>query len=92
MVIHGYNKSDELAGQLINKGLYLSLHQSLFKTGHYGFENISLERIFLETDNNKEISIVEVYKKAANHFKITEDELKEKIYANFVTLFNKNGR
>ncbi len=92
LIIHGFNKSFELAQQLINKGFYLSLNHSLFKNISTDFKQIPLDNIFLETDNNEHLSIVEVYKKATIYFNVNEDELKEKIYSNFTTLFKDHGR
>ena len=40
----------------------------------------------------KDILIEDVYKAAAASFHINTDDLKEKIYSNFTTIFNTNGR
>ena len=92
LIIHGFNKSFQLAEQLISKGFYLSLNPSIFKNINTDFKEISIDKIFLETDNNQQLSIVEVYKMASYYLKINEDELKEKIYSNFTLLFNTHGR
>ncbi len=92
LIIHGFNKSLELGKQLINKGFYISLNHSIFKKEDVDFSILPFEKLFLETDNNESIIIEEVYQKAAANFQIHEDDLKEKIYSNFVTLFNTHGR
>lgn len=92
LVIHGFNKSQQLLQQLINKGFYISLHSSIFYKTDYNFLNIPMEKIFLETDDNESLLIEDVYQKAATCFQVKEDDLKEKIYTNFTTLFNTNGR
>ncbi|MBL7935078.1 MAG: TatD family hydrolase, partial [Bacteroidia bacterium] len=92
LIIHGFNKSLLLAKQLIDKGFYISLNHSIFKKEDIDFSVLSLEKLFLETDNKETISIEEVYQKAATGFQLHEDDLKEKIYSNFTTLFNTNGR
>ena len=92
LVIHGFNKSEQLLQQLINKGFYISLHSSIFDKTDYNFLNIPIDKIFLETDDNESLLIEDVYQKAATCFQIKEDDLKEKIYTNFTTLFNTNGR
>lgn len=92
LIIHGFNKSIQLAKQLIDKGFYISLNHSIFKKEELDYSILSVEKLFLETDNNELISIEEVYQKAAANFQIQEDDLKEKIYSNFTTLFNTNGR
>lgn len=92
LIIHGFSKSLLLAKQLIDKGFYISLNHSIFKKEDIDFSVLSLEKLFLETDNKETISIEEVYQKAATGFQLQEDDLKEKIYSNFTTLFNTNGR
>ena len=92
LIIHGFNKSSQLAKQLIDKGFYISLNHSVFKKEDDGFNDFPIEKIFLETDNNESLLIEEVYQKAASVFQMQEDGLKEKIYTNFTTLFNTNGR
>jgi TatD DNase family protein len=92
LIIHGFNKSLQLAKQLIDKGFYISLSHSIFKKEGIDFNSLDLEKIFLETDNSEFVLIEEVYQKAADCFQIKEVDLKEKIYSNFTTLFNTNGR
>lgn len=92
MIIHGYNKSSQLAKQLIDKGFYLSLHPSIGNKLDFDFSVIPVQKLFLETDNNDIIFIEDVYQNAAKCFGLTIDDLKEKIYTNFTTLFSTNGR
>lgn len=92
LIIHGFNKSLQLAKQLIDKGFYISLNYSLFKKEDYDYSNLPIDKLFFETDNNNSVLIEEVYQKAADCFQIQEDDLKEKIYSNFTTLFKTNGR
>ena len=91
-IIHGFNKSFQLAKQLTDKGFYISLNHSVFKKEDIDLNVLPLEKLFLETDNNESVLIKDVYKKATACFQIHEDVLKEKIYTNFTTLFIKNGR
>lgn len=92
LIIHGFNKSSQLAKQLIDKGFYISCHHSVFDKTEYDFSLFPLNKIFLETDDNEDISIIDIYKKAAKSFHYTDNDLKEKIYTNFTTLFKKYGR
>jgi TatD DNase family protein len=92
LIIHGFNKTLQLAKQLIDNGFYISLNHSIFKKEGIDFSVLSIEKLFLETDNNECVLIDEVYQKASACFQIQEDVLKEKIYTNFTTLFNTNGR
>lgn len=92
LIIHGFNKSFELAKQLMDKGFYISLNHSIFKKQDVDFSLLPIEKIFLETDNYESILIEEVYQNAAYFFQIKEDDLKEKIYTNFTALFKNYGR
>ena len=92
LIIHGFNKSIQLAKQLIDKGFYISLNHSIFKKDDLDFRVLAFEKLFLETDNNESSVIDEVYKKASACFQIQEDDLKEKIYTNFTALFKNYGR
>jgi len=92
LIIHGFNKSLQLAKQLTDKGFYISLNYSVFKKEDIDFNVLPIHKLFLETDNNELILIEDVYKAAAASFHIKTDDLKEKIYSNFTTLFNTNGR
>jgi TatD DNase family protein len=92
LVIHGFNKSFQLAKQLTDKGFYISLNHSVFKKEDLDFNVLPVHKLFLETDNNEFILIEDVYKAAAASFHINTDDLKEKIYSNFTTIFNTNGR
>lgn len=87
IIIHGFNKSEELALQLISQGFYLSLNHTIFNKKEFDFAKLPLSKIFLETDDYQLISISDVYKTAAKKLKKNENELKEKIYSTFNILF-----
>lgn len=91
-IIHGFNKSSQLANQLINEGFYLSLNESVLKKENFDFSVIPLNRLFLETDTHTLISIDEIYIQTAKRFNVEIELLKEKINLNFTTIFLKNGR
>ncbi|WP_293301176.1 TatD family hydrolase [Pedobacter sp. UBA4863] len=83
MVIHGFNKKQEMAQQLVNQGFYLSFGDAVLKSEEVA---LTLEKLdhpfFLETDDAT-INIKEVYAKVATIKKITVDELKDVIFANW---------
>jgi TatD DNase family protein len=87
LIIHGFNKSEELALQLISNGFYLSLNHTIFNKENFNFTKLPINKLFFETDDYTLISISDVYKKASVKLKIDENELKEKIYSNFNLLF-----
>lgn len=92
LIIHGFNKSSQLAKQLIDKGFYISWHHSVFDKTEYDLSQISLNKIFLETDDTIDRSIIDIYQKATKRFHHLENDLKEKIYTNFTALFKNYGR
>jgi len=87
VIMHGFNKTDELAKQLINKGFYLSV--SLPFLSKHNKINLPVEKLFFETDDKKELSISTVYKLASQKLSLDETVLQEKIYSNFAALFKK---
>jgi TatD DNase family protein len=92
LIIHGFHKSVQLAKQLIDQGFYLSLNPAIFKQSKFDFRSIPIDKLFLETDDKELISIKDVYKMASFHLNLKEEDLKEKIYSNFKTLFKDHGR
>ena len=87
LIIHGFNKSEELALQLISTGFYLSLNHTIFKIENFDFTKLPINKLFFETDDYTLILISDVYKKASIKLKMDVNELKEKIYTNFNLLF-----
>ena len=85
IIIHGFNKSNEMANQLLHQGFYLSI-SSAFLNNH-DVTTLPLKKIFLETDSKQHLSIVEVYDLASQKLSLDKDILKEKIYSNFVSVF-----
>jgi TatD DNase family protein len=88
LIIHGFNKSQQLAEQLIYKGFYISLGNAIFKKSDFNFNVICLDNLFLETDINDILTISEIYKSCSLRFNISENDLKEKIYSNFPSSSN----
>lgn len=86
MIIHGFNKKYEMAQQLVNQGFYLSFGAAVLKSEEVA---LALEKtaqpFFLETDD-AEIDIGQIYNKAAEIKKISLDELKDIIFANWKKL------
>lgn len=90
-IIHWFNGSLELANNLLRRNCYLSFGISLFKENSKAFKafkEISLDRVFFETDDTG-ILIKDVYKKAANVRNIALELLLSIIKNNFKKCFNK---
>ena len=87
VIFHGFNKSKELAQQLITLGCYLSFGKGLEKqTNQEVLAALPLDKIFLETDNST-ASIAEVYELAASAFQISQDSLSLQLQKNAATVF-----
>lgn len=86
MIIHGFNKKYEMAQQLMANGFYLSFGAAVLKSEEIAqiLEEIQ-QTFFLETDDS-DIDIVTIYERVAEIKKITVDELKDVIFANWKKL------
>jgi TatD DNase family protein len=88
-IIHWYNASKETGFDLVEKACYLSFGHMLFNESSKAFKTfleIPLESIFLETDD-ADVTIEEVYKKAADLKEIKIVDLQKQINKNFFTCF-----
>jgi TatD DNase family protein len=87
VIFHGFNKSVELARQLVALGYYLSFGKGLEKQGlQEVMAALPRAKIFLETDNST-ASIEEIYAHAAAAFQIDEDSLSLQLQKNAATVF-----
>ena len=87
-IIHGFNGNESEIHLLINKGICLSVGESIFYENRKIAKSISsipLDHLFLETDMSEK-TIQEIYEKAAERLNLPLDVLKERIFANFARL------
>lgn len=91
-IIHGFRSNEQTVASLIKNGFYISVGSKLLDDPkkRKAFSMIPLDRLFLETDDSHE-SIHTVYEQAAQLLNIEVDDLKERILANFMELFNHNN-
>lgn len=92
-IFHWFNASREVAADLIRFGCYLSFGRSLLHPSGKNalvLQELPLSHVFLETDD-AQITIEDVYAKAASMKGIEIDSLKEIINRNFETVFS-HGR
>jgi TatD DNase family protein len=87
-LVHGFRGKEELAGQLISKGMYLSFWFDFVirPESLQLLRNLPKDRIFLETDG-ADVDIRTIYKKVANDLDLSVDELKSIILTNFNKFF-----
>ncbi|MCT4644335.1 MAG: TatD family hydrolase [Carboxylicivirga sp.] len=90
-IFHGFNASAETCQQALKHGFYFSFGNSLFKKQSKGSKAIPLiptNRLFLETDDEKQLSIALVYQRASELLKIETSQLQAITKNNFKQLFN----
>lgn len=87
VIFHGFNKSKELALQLVSQGFYLSFGHGLQKDSLKDvIRQLPIEQVLLETDNSA-AAIAEVYGWAASAFKIAEDSFSLQLSKNAAKVF-----
>ncbi len=90
VIFHGFNKNSPIAEKMLNVGHYLSFGKSILQLRNKViFEQVPLNRIFLETDETN-ISIEEIYKEAAAIKNISLETLSLQIEKNVQLVFNIN--
>lgn len=88
-IIHGFNSSEQMAGQLLDAGCLLSFGKMILNADSKASKvlmNLEPEKFFLETDD-EEITIVGIYKKAAELRNVSMAELKKQVAGNFKSIF-----
>ena len=92
-IIHGFNRNENIASTLLDQRILLSFGGDLLKPESPILEvlkNIPSNEFFLESDN-KEISMDELYSKAANIRNENLEVMKENLFTNFKRVFNYAG-
>lgn len=86
MIIHGFNKNEEMGQQLMAKGFLLSFGSAILNPESGAAKLIAnTDHFFLETDD-AEISIEEIYETAAKLKKCSVEALKARIFADWKKL------
>ena len=87
-IVHGFNGNAEESRQLTERGIYLSVGDSIFYPNRKITKSISsipLDYLFLETDISEK-TIQQIYEKAAELLDLPLNVLKEHFFANFARL------
>jgi TatD DNase family protein len=89
MIIHGFNRKADLAIELTQKGFFFSFGKALIDSElvKSALKSIPLSQVFFETDDDNELIVSEVYKLASEVLNIEIEELKDKIYQNYLELY-----
>ena len=92
-ILHGFNSSKEMAGQMINHGIHISLGEAMMNN-RKKFSDIYNEPgtngIFLESDDSR-YDIQEIYEAFSEVSGIEMKSLREYLYQNFMSLFANHG-
>ncbi len=90
-ILHGFKGSIQDANKFIDKNCYISFGGNLLSNSKLQalIKQLPIDRIFFETDDSN-ISIVDVYNKAATILQIDESMLKQQIYSNLKQVFKSN--
>ena len=89
-ILHGFSGTEQDIKQLIGKGIYLSVGESLLhpeRKIHKSLKFIDLDYLFLETDM-AEIGVETVYEVAANLLEMDLPTLKTRIFSNFARIIH----
>lgn len=84
-IMHAYNGSIELTGQMVEMGFLFSFGDILFRDNARAiesFEFLPLNKIFFETDE-ADTSVETIYKRGAELKKVPMEELKYMVWRNF---------
>ena len=94
VIFHGYNKKVSIAEKILINGCYLSFGAALLYENSPAVNTLKempANRIFLETDDS-EVSITDIYHKAAQIRNTTVDSLILQIHENFKDVFKNDDR
>ena len=89
MIIHGFNKKQSVADDLLKNNFYLSFGKAVLY--HLSLQNtlktVPLDKLFLETDND-DFDIKELYEKVSEIKGISIERLQQQIVENLETIRN----
>lgn len=86
LVFHDYNGDSKITKELIKKGCYFSYGNMLYKESSRGYKSlksIPLERIFIETDDQRKFSIKDAYERVSAIKRVSVRDLQKIILSNF---------
>ncbi len=89
LVIHGFNKKENIGKELLKAGLYLSFGKAALDNLSLQklIEDFPIQRLFLETDN-ADFEILNLYEKVAEIKSISLENLKTQMWENLENVIN----
>lgn len=94
MLVHGFVKKKELLNSLLKAGFYVSFGLALLKETtslKASFESMPLDKLLLETDDQDNLTIEDIYLKAASIKNMDVKILENQIESNFNNFITNNG-
>lgn len=88
ILMHAYGGNEHEMHELIKYPVYFSYGARLFKTDKM-LKMTSLDRLLLETGDQSEYSISDIYSFASSTLGIKKADLEKRLYKNFLDFFNK---
>jgi TatD DNase family protein len=91
-IIHGFNASQAIAAECVERGIFISLGQRLFRNPEKAqkiVKTVPLSMVFAETDDDS-MPIQEVYRSISTLYDLSEVELKGIIFRNYSGVFHKD--
>ena len=91
LVIHGFNKKENVAQELLDAGFHLSFGRATLENLSLQkiIKNFPIQRLFLETDD-ADFEIIKLYEKVSEIKSITLENLKNQMWENLDNIF-RNG-
>lgn len=89
MIIHGFNKKQNIAEDLLKNKLYLSFGKAVLYnlSLQHTIKTVPIEKLFLETDDD-DFDISELYQKVSELKKVSLEQLQIQIKENLETISN----
>ncbi|MCG2793870.1 MAG: TatD family hydrolase [Weeksellaceae bacterium] len=83
LVVHGFNKKENIARELLEAGFYLSFGYAALENLSLQniIKNIPLQKLFLETDDS-DFEIIKLYQKVADLKSISLEKLNQQMWEN----------
>lgn len=89
-IFHGFRKTN-LIESVLKNGIYISIGSAVLHDIKLqeSIPKIPLNKLFLETDDNKTVNIIDIYNKVALLKNVSLQELTEQIISNFKSVFTR---
>lgn len=90
VIIHGFIGSVEILKELLALDCYISYGKASFSSPKTinSLKSTPIDRLFLESDDDNEVDIKELYFQTASIIAVDKDTLKKQLFKNYITIIN----